>query len=357
MTKLFTFVALLLTTSLLPFNAAGTENKNNILNKINSLPMCFSGKTVSKSGYTVQRQYCWQFKEKNNIYYAAILFEDYPEGIHSDSQRFLSLFMVWKNGKIYYRRVIENDPEHIKITGCKMESSSNGKIYLVLNYDFSPYYQDSFTDTDGKFRIAVPVTGHLHASIEDFESLPLGNLKIKNGEARAAIFPQPSPNLGYYTETDNYRRKNPVYQIVFPHCYVVKNENHTFHIALIDRQHEDLLTVYIWKDRKPHSVYLLDHYEQFYSTPDRMKIKSGPGATRFGKTPDGKHMSIPVWEGIFLRYAVNNRFSRPTSEFAPSTAYYKHNYITIKLKNSGIYDMRKQRFDWGFTYSSQLNVK
>ncbi|MBR1967468.1 MAG: hypothetical protein IKA22_12755, partial [Lentisphaeria bacterium] len=62
-------------------------------------------------------------------------------------------------------------------------------------------------------------------------------------------------------------------------------------------------------------------------------------------------------EGIFLRYALNNRFSRPTSEFAPSTAYYKHNYITIKLKNSGIYDMRKQRFDWGFTYSSQLNVK
>lgn len=354
MKKLFTFAVMLLATGLTSLHA--TE-KHTILNKINSLPMCFSGKTVSKSGYTVQRQYCWQFKEKNNIYYAAILFEDYPEGIHSDSQRFLSLFMVWKNGKIYYRRVIENDPDHIKITGCKMESSSNGKIYLVLNYDFSPYYQDSFTDTDGKFRIAVPVTGHLHASIEDFESLPIGNLKIKNGEARAAIFPKPSPNLGYCTETDNYRRKNPVYQIVFPHCYVVKNENHTFHIALIDRQHEDLLTVYVWKDRKPHSVYLLDHYEQFYSTPDRMKIKSGPGATRFGKTPEGKHMSIPVWEGIFLRYAVNNRFSRPTSEFAPSTAYYKHNYITIKLKNSGIYDMRKQRFDWGFTYSSQLNVK
>ena len=56
MIKLFTFVALLLTTSLLPFNAAGTENKNNILNKINKLPMCFSGMTVSKSGYTVQRQ-------------------------------------------------------------------------------------------------------------------------------------------------------------------------------------------------------------------------------------------------------------------------------------------------------------
>ena len=354
MKKLFTFAVMLLATGLTSLHA--TE-KHTILNKINSLPMCFSGKTVSKSGYTVQRQYCWQFKEKNNIYYAAILFEDYPEGIHSDSQRFLSLFMVWKNGKIYYRRVIENDPDHIKITGCKMESSSNGKIYLVLNYDFSPYYQDSFTDTDGKFRIAVPVTGHLHASIEDFESLPIGNLKIKNGEARAAILPQPSPNLGYCVETDTYRRKNPVYQIVFPHCYVVKNENHTFHIALIDRQHEDLLTVYVWKDRKPHSVYLLDHYEQFYSTPDRMKIKSGPGATRFGKTPEGKHMSIPVWEGIFLRYAVNNRFSRPTSEFAPSTAYYKHNYITIKLKNSGIYDMRKQRFDWGFTYSSQLNVK
>ena len=121
MIKLFTFVALLLTTSLLPFNAAGTENKNNILNKINNLPMCFSGTTVRESDYTVQKPYCWQFKEKNDIYYAAILFEDYPEGISSASQRFLSLFMIWKNGKIYYRQVIENDPEHIKITGCKME--------------------------------------------------------------------------------------------------------------------------------------------------------------------------------------------------------------------------------------------
>ena len=354
MKKLFTFTVFLLITCLLPLNATSTETPSNILNKINKLPMCFSGMTVSKSGYTVQRQYCWQFKEKNNIYYAAILFEDYPEGIFPDSQRFLSLFMVWKNGKIYYRRVIENDPEHIKITGCKMEPSSDGKIYLVLNYDFSPYFKDSFTDTDGKFRIAVPVTGHLHASIEDFESLPIGNLKIKNGEARAAIFPQPSPNLGYCTETDNYRRKNPVYQIVFPHCYVVKNEDHIFHIALVDRQHEDLLSVYIWKDRQPHSVYLLDHYEQFYSTPDRMKINSGPGATQSGKTPDGKYISIPVWEGIFLRYAVNNHFSRADKEYAPSTSYYKYNYLTIKLKNPGTYDMRKQRFDWGFEYSSRL---
>ena len=238
-----------------------------------------------------------------------------------------------------------------------MEPSSNGKIYLVLNYDFSPYFEDTFTDTDGKFRIAVPVTGHLHASIEDFESLPIGNLKIKNGEARAAIFPQPSPNLGYCTETDNYRRKNPVYQIVFPHCYVVKNEDHIFHIALVDRQHEDLLSVYIWKDRKLHSVYLLDHYEQFYSTPDRMKIKSGPGATRLGKTADGKFMSSSVWEGIFLRYTLNNYLGGSGSENAPSTSYYKHNYITIQLKNTGTYDMRKQRFECGFEYNPQLNEK
>ena len=74
----------------------------------------------------------------------------------------------------------------------------------------------------------------------------------------------------------DYRHKYPLYQIVFPHCYVVKNGNHTFHIALIDRQHEDLLTVYIWKDGKQHSMYLLDNYDQFDSTPDRMNIKSGP---------------------------------------------------------------------------------
>ena len=68
MTKLFTFTVFLLITCLLPFNATSTETPSNILNKINKLPMCFSGKTVSKSGYTVQRQYCWQFKEKNDIY-------------------------------------------------------------------------------------------------------------------------------------------------------------------------------------------------------------------------------------------------------------------------------------------------
>ena len=354
MKKLFTLAVMLLATGLTSLHA--TE-KHTILNKINRLPMPFTAGTVSESGYTVQKPYFWQFKVENDIYHAAIIFEDYPEGICSDSQRFLSLFMVWKNGQVYYRRVIENDPNHIRITNCKIEPDSAGKIYLVLNYNFKPYYEDTFTGIEGKCSVNLPVAGHLNASITDFEALPIGDLQIKNGEARASILPQPSPNLGYCVETDTYRRKNPVYQIVFPHCYVVKNENHTFHIALIDRQHEDLLTVYVWKDRKPHSVYLLDHYEQFYSTPDRMKIKSGPGATRLGKTPEGKHMSIPVWEGIFLRYALNNRFSRPTSEFAPSTAYYKHNYITIKLKNSGIYDMRKQRFDWGFTYSSQLNVK
>ena len=354
MKKLFTLAVMLLATGLTSLHA--TE-KHTIFNKINRLPMPFTAGTVSESGYTVHKPYFWQFKVENDIYHAAIIFEDYPEGICSDSQRFLSLFMVWKNGQVYYRRVIENDPNHIRITNCKIEPDSAGKIYLVLNYNFKPYYEDTFTGIEGKCSVNLPVAGHLNASITDFEALPIGDLQIKNGEARASILPQPSPNLGYCVETDTYRRKNPVYQIVFPHCYVVKNENHTFHIALIDRQHEDLLTVYIWKDRKPHSVYLLDHYEQFYSTPDRMKIKSGPGATRLGKTPEGKHMSIPVWEGIFLRYALNNRFSRPTSEFAPSTAYYKHNYITIKLKNSGIYDMRKQRFDWGFTYSSQLNVK
>ena len=72
------------------------------------------------------------------------------------------------------------------------------------------------------------------------------------------------------------------------------------------------------------------YYEQFYSTPDRMKINSGPGATQSGKTPDGKYISIPVWEGIFLRYAVNNHFSRADKEYAPSTSYYKHNYLTFK---------------------------
>ena len=85
-----------------------------------------------------------------------------------------------------------------------------------------------------------------------------------------------------------------------------------------------------------------------------MKINSGPGATRIGKTPDGKYISIPVWKGIFLRYAVNNHFSRADKEYAPATSYYKHNYLTIKLKNHGTYDMRKQRINWGGEYSPCL---
>ena len=128
---------------------------------------------------------CWRLTEKStdDIYHAAIIFENYPEGIHSSSMSFRSLFMVWKNGKIYYRRVIENDPHHIKITSCKIAPSSNGQIYLVLNYDFTPIYKDSFTDTDGMYKIVMPLTGHPHAQIEDFELLPIGNLKIKNGAA------------------------------------------------------------------------------------------------------------------------------------------------------------------------------
>ena len=357
MKKLWAFVAVISAACLFSLNAADVKKQQDILNKINSLPMPFTAGTVAQSEYTVQKPYLWQFKVKNDVYHAAIIFEDYPDGIYSSSQRFLSLFMVWKNGRVYYRRVIENDPEHIKITNCKIEPSSDGGICLVLNYNFTPYFEDSFTRFDGKYSIVLPVTGHLNASIKDFESLSIGDLTIKNGVARAKILPQPSPKLGYCIETDNYRRKNPVYQIVFPHCYVVKNANHIFHIALVDRQHEDLLSVYIWKDRKLHAVYLLDHYEQFYSTPDRMKISSAPGATRSVKTPDGKHSSIPVWEGIALRYAVNNYFGRADSEKAPSTRYYKYNYLTVKLKNHGIYDMRKQRFDWGFTYSPQLKEK
>ena len=364
MTKLFTFAAVMLASCLLPLQAEeimakwsadkpGIKADKTILEKISRMIMPFSGKMVNKSGYTVQSPHFWEIKEGKDVYHAAVIFENYPDGIHSDSQRFLSLFMVWKNGRIHYRRVIENDPEHIKITAWEL-SKSSGTIYLSLDYDFRPYFTDTFTSQKSKCSIVLPVTGHLHASIADFDNLSIGNLTIKNGVARAKILPQPSPDLGYCTETDNYRRKNPVYQIVFPHCYVVKNDNHTFHIALVDRQQEDLLAVYIWKDRKQHSVYLLDHYEQFYSTPDRMKINSGAGATRIGKTSDGKFMSIPVWEGIFLRYVVNNYFGRATKENAPSTSYYKHNYLTIELKNPGTYDMRKQQFDQGFVYSRQL---
>ena len=84
-----------------------------------------------------------------------------------------------------FRTLPENDPHHIKITSCKIDPSSNGQIYLVLNYDFTPIYKDSFTDTDGKCKIVMPLTGHPHAQIEDFELLSIGNLKIKNGAASA----------------------------------------------------------------------------------------------------------------------------------------------------------------------------
>lgn len=359
MKKTFSFTIVLLAIGLLPLQARETiarwradkpdiKNNKQVFDKINRLPMPFSGKTAAQSGYTVQTPHFWEIKFQKDIYHAAIIFENYPEGFCSDSQRFLSLFIVWKNGQIHYRQVIENDPERIKITDwelCKNDSD----IYLVLNYDFQPYFTDTFTDQKNKCSTVLPINGHLHASIADFEGLPIGNLPIKNGIARAKILPQPSPDSGYCAETDNYRRKNPVFQLIFPHCYVVKNGKHIFHIALVDRQHEDLLTVYIWKDRKPHSVYLLDHYEQFYSTPDRLKIKSGPGATRHTQTP-----AIPVWDSIFLRYVINNYAGGPDSAHVPSTSYYKHNYLTVDLKNPGTYDMRKQSFSKGFVYSPQL---
>ena len=101
--------------------------------------------------------------------------------------------------------------------------------------------------------------------------LPIGNLTIKNGKVCAT---RPPDNEKPADGSWDYRHKYAAYQIVFPHCYVVKNENHTFHTALIDRQHEDLLTFCIWKDRKLHAVYLLDHYDPAHSSPDRMKIES-----------------------------------------------------------------------------------
>ncbi len=355
MKKFFVSATVMLTVCLMTLGAADIKSTQDVLERIAALPMPFTSGTVAQSGYTVQKPYFWQLNIRNDVYHVAIMFEDYPEGIRSDSQRFLSLFMVWKNGQVYYRQIIENDPNHIKITSCKIESGYGGSMYLVLDYDFNPYFEDNFISPDGKYHLSLPVTGYQHASIEDFESLPIGKLMIKSGEARANILPVPDPQKATFSEEYDYRYKNPVYQIVFPHCYVVKDEKHTFHIALIDRQHEDLLTVYIWKDRKLYSVYLLDHYKRFYSTPDRMKIVSGAGAIRLAKTPDGKYSSKSVWESIFLRYTVNNYFGRPDREYAPSSRYHKYNTITVKLKNPGTYDMRKQQFGKGFSYTPELN--
>ncbi|MBE6381298.1 MAG: hypothetical protein E7047_10260 [Lentisphaerae bacterium] len=79
MKKLFTFAFLLLAIGSVTLKAAEAENQSNILDKINSLPMYFGGKTVSKSGFTVQTPYFWQFKEKNDIYHAAIIFGYCPK--------------------------------------------------------------------------------------------------------------------------------------------------------------------------------------------------------------------------------------------------------------------------------------
>ena len=277
MNKLWIFIALLFAACLSTLKISHIKGQQNILDKINNLPMPFTSWTVAQCGYTVQKPYFWQFKVKNDIYHAAILFEDYPDGVCSASQRFLSLFMVWKNGKVYYRQVIENAPDHIKITSCKQSGQSNGSVYLFLNYNCTPYFVDELDDDfispvrDSKYRIKLPVTEHWHASIEDFESLPIGNLTIKNGKACAT---RPPDNEKPADGNRDYRHKYAAYQIVFSHCYVVKQGKHTFHTALIDRQHEDLMTFCIWKDRKLHAVYLLDHYDPAHSSPDRMKIES-----------------------------------------------------------------------------------
>ena len=338
MNKFWIFIALLFAACLTTLKVSHIKGQQDILDKINNLPMPFTSWTIAQCGYTVQKPYFWQFKVKNDIYHAAVIFEDYPDGVCSASERFLSLFMVWKNGKIYYRQVIENAPDHIKITSCKQSGQSDGNIYLFLNYDCTPYFVDELDDDfispvrDSKYRIKLPVTKHWHASIEDFESLPIGNLTIKNGKACAT---RPPDNEKPADGNRDYRHKYAAYQIVFPHCYVVKNENHTFHTALIDRQHEDLLTFCIWKDRKLHAVYLLDHYDPAHSSPDRMKIES-----------DQKKGIVRV------RYAITNEFyGKPSSE------YYKYNRIVIDLQNSRTYDMRKQEYNKCFTHSPLLKEK
>ena len=338
MNKLWIFIALLFAACLTTLKVSHIKGQQDILDKINNLPMPFTSWTIAQCGYTVQKPYFWQFKVKNDIYHAAVIFEDYPDGVCSASERFLSLFMVWKNRKVYYRQVIENAPDHIKITSCKQSGQSDGSVYLFLNYDCTPYFVDDLDDDfispvrDSKYRIELPVTKHWHASIEDFESLPIGNLTIKNGKACAT---RPPDNEKPADGNRDYRHKYAAYQIVFPHCYVVKNENHTFHTALIDRQHEDLMTFCIWKDRKLHAVYLLDHYDPAHSSPDRMKIES-----------DQKKGIVRV------RYAITNEFyGKPSSE------YYKYNRIVIDLQNSGTYDMRKQEYNKCFTHSPLLKEK
>ena len=128
MNKLWIFIALLFAACLSTLKISHIKGQQNILDKINNLPMPFTSWTVALSGYTVQKPYFWQFKVKNDIYHAAVIFEDYPDGVCSASQRFLSLFMVWKNGKVYYRQVIENAPDHIKITSCKQSGQSDGSV-------------------------------------------------------------------------------------------------------------------------------------------------------------------------------------------------------------------------------------
>ena len=336
--KLRIFIALLFAACLTTLKVSHIKGQQDILDKINNLPMPFTSLTIAQCGYTVQKPYFWQFKVKNDIYHAAVIFEDYPDGVCSASERFLSLFMVWKNGKVYYRQVIENAPDHIKITSCKQSVQSDGSVYLFLNYDCTPYFVDELDDDfispvrDSKYRIELPVTKHWHASIEDFESLPIGNLTIKNGKACAT---RPPDNEKPADGNRDYRHKYAAYQIVFPHCYVVKQGKHTFHTALIDRQHEDLMTFCIWKDRKLHAVYLLDHYDPAHSSPDRMKIES-----------DQKKGIVRV------RYAITNEFyGKPSSE------YYKYNRIVIDLQNSGTYDMRKQEYNKCFTHSPLLKEK
>jgi hypothetical protein len=350
--------AVLLTSCMIPLNAAETlaewsadktpdkpmsQRHQTILDKINQLPMPLTAGTVEQSKFTVQAPHFWQIKIKNDIYHAAILFEDYPSGIYSSSMRFVSLFVVWKNGQPCFRQVIENNPEQINISSWELYQSY-GDIALSLNYDLDPHLDDRFTKQLNKCSANLPVNGQLHADIKEFDSLVIDGLTVKNGEARAALLPVPDPEKGSFDEKANYRRKNPLYQIIYPHCYVIIQDGHTYHAALIDRQHEDLLTFCIWKDRKLHSVYLLDHYEQYYSTPDRMKIQTAPGATNYKTKPPR-----PVFESIYIKYAINATFyGNRFDDGNPSSSYYKYNRLTIYLKNPGIFDMRKQQFDRGF---------
>lgn len=306
------------------------KNKNSaaIETKIKTLP-CYPNNTViENSNFAIDSKLAWKIQQDNNIYYAAILFERVLDGIYSDSQAFATIFCVWKNGELYFRHVIEYLPNPIEITNWKLIPDSN-ELKINLEYQIKKITDNGFSFEDDIIHknLRLPVIRENYTALADFENLPLGNFKIKNGVAMDSSKEKTPDELNAMNmdELENYKKNNPKYSLIFPHIIKRKDNNNIYHGALVDFHHNEMLAFCVWKNGKLFAFYPLDYYDSYYSSPYNMKI-----------------FSLPNWKSnsdteFNIKYNV---ILNPIISNMPSEKIYKTREISFDMAQERGFDMR-----------------